>query len=241
MALRYHDRVHLINLPITKLFYKKITINGVSMRIASICIMLLLANVGHTIDFNDVKVPFYAVVEVTDGITPRIFDVHYDGVSKTSVIGLPPAGAPGNLRMVGYSDTSEFFLWVVNDPRKTIMTMNQKEYAKSLGADFSAIKENGYIVGEKEFIGEACTHWRKDVSIEINGKVENGFIESCLAHDNIPLWGKENGKLVSEIKELKRAVQSHSLFDKPAGYKVIDMSKMFEALQAIKNTAKKLK
>lgn len=205
------------------------------MKNIAVLIVLLLANASQAVDFNDVKVPFYGTVEVTDGITPRIFKLHYDGKSKTSIIAPPPRGAHGNMRLLGDSNTSEFFLWTVNDPKKTVMTMNQRDFAQMLGADLSSIKENGYIIGKKEFIGEQCTHWKKDVSLSINGKKESGYIEACITDENIPLWGKKDGVLVAEFKELKRGIQDSSLFSIPSEFKIIDMNKLMKALKNFQN------
>ncbi|MBQ0726816.1 MAG: hypothetical protein KBT77_05645 [Thalassolituus oleivorans] len=187
----------------------------------------------HAVDFNDVKTPFFAIVEVTDGVTPRDFELRYDGESQSSLKGEAPAGAPGNLRMVGNSKDMTYFFWVENDPRKVVMTMDEKQFATNLGIDLSSIKENSTNLGKKEFIGIECTHWRKDIQITHQGKEPTGYIEACITKEGIPLWEKESGRLVMKAKMLELGKQDEQWFKAPSDHKVVDMNALMQSLKAL--------
>ena len=179
------------------------------------------------VDFNNVKTPYYAKVEVSDGVTPRVMDTYYDGISKVLVIGPPPPGVKGNMKIFGDMNTSEFFSWVDGDPKKTLFSMNQNSFAKSLGVDPDEVRKKGKMVGKETFLGEKCTLWKLELEADVLGKQVTQVIESCIAKDGIQLWGKENGKLRARTLELKRGPQNPSLFALPKNFGVIDMSNIF--------------
>ncbi len=187
------------------------------------------------IDFTIVTTPFYAETTATgpDGINPVLMEMRYDGNNNSSLTLPPPPGALGKLRLVGNHKTSEYFFWVENDPRKTIMTMNEKQFAESLGVDLSLVKSKGTKKGSKTIIGEACTVWRVDVSIIVHSKDAEGFFETCVTHDNIELKGTHNGKVLHEMTKLQRGPQPQSMFELPSGWKIVDMNKIMEQLKSL--------
>jgi hypothetical protein len=187
------------------------------------------------IDFTIVTTPFYAETTATgpDGINPVLMEMRYDGNNNSSLTLPPPPGALGKLRLVGNHKTSEYFFWVENDPRKTIMTMNEKQFAESLGVDLSLVKSKGTKKGSKTIIGEACTVWRVDVSIIVHSKDAEGFFESCVTDDNIELKGTHNGKVLHEMTKLQRGPQPQPMFELPSGWQVVDMNKIMEQLKSL--------
>lgn len=187
------------------------------------------------IDFTIVTTPFYAETTATgpDGVNPISMEMRYDGNNNSSLTLPSPPGAPGKLRLVGNHKTSKYFFWVENDPRKTIMTMNEKQFSESLGVDLSLAKSKGTKKGSQTIIGEACTMWRVDVSIVVHSKDAEGFFETCVTHDNIELKGTHNGKVLHEMTKLQRGPQLQSMFELPSGWKIVDMNKIMEQLKSL--------
>ena len=183
--------------------------------------------------FNNINVPYYAKVEATNGASPIVFDSYYDGVSKIAVIGPPPKNKKDNLKILANLKTSDFYMWTENDPRKALITMNQLQFAKTLGVNNNDIKKKGTLVGEKQHLGEKCEHWRLDLTLENNGKQVKASTESCLSSDGIQLWGRENEKITMNVLELKRGKQPVQYFQTPKDYEILDLSKLMQQLRNI--------
>ena len=195
-----------------------------------------LSSSAYSLDLKDVKTQFYAEVLVSepDGNKAMPMSLRYDGEGNTALVGPPPPGAPGKLRLVGNHFTNKFVFWVENDPKRTAMTMDQQQFAQAMGVDLSKVKQSGKKLGTETYLGEDCEHWQLNAEVQVNGKPVHGYLETCVSADNIELWGSLNGKLVHKITRLEREPQPKDMFELPPGYKLLDISTLMQQLQKLK-------
>lgn len=198
-------------------------------------ITISINSFASAVDFTKIDTPYYGKARVSDnGVKPVLFDMYFDGGSKVKLIGPPPKGASGDIHLIGDMATSKYLFWVENDPKKIAMTMNPKDFAKSLGVDISMLLSNGTKLGAEKMIGENCDRWRLDITAPKVKKDLKHVIEACVTSDGIQLQASENNRITYELLELKRGPQSKDYFVFPEGYKVIDMTAIMEKLQGLK-------